>query len=92
MQSCPTIACSFPIHSEMPSEREGGQTVKPGGMHGYLPDLADMNATFLIEGVKISRGRSLGQIDMRDIAPTPAAILGICLPAAEGRNLLEEGK
>jgi hypothetical protein len=35
-------------------------------MHGYLPDLAEMNSTFLIAGPGILAGRSLGSIDMRD--------------------------
>jgi len=60
------------------------------GMHGYLPELADMNSTFLIAGPGISAGRSLGGIDMRDIAPTLAAILGVRLAQAEGHNVLAD--
>lgn len=58
------------------------------GMHGYLPDLADMDSTFLIAGPGIPVGRSLGAIDMRDIAPTLATILGIRLAEAEGHDVL----
>jgi predicted AlkP superfamily pyrophosphatase or phosphodiesterase len=58
------------------------------GMHGYLPDLADMDSTFLIAGPGIPAGRSLGPIDMRDIAPTLATILGIRLAEAEGHDVL----
>jgi hypothetical protein len=32
----------------------------------------------------------LGRIDMRDIAPTLAAVLGLSLPSAEGRTLMEK--
>ena len=58
------------------------------GMHGYLSDLADMRASFFVAGQGIPVGRSLGEIDMRDVAPTLAAILGVQL-RAEGRDLLQ---
>ena len=61
---------------------------EPGGTHGYLPAPPDMEASFFIAGDGIPAGRSLGQIDMRDVAPTLAARLGVTLPRAEGRNLL----
>lgn len=59
-----------------------------GGTHGYLPTVADMDAAFFIAGPGIARGRSLGRIDMRDVAPTLASILSIELPRAEGRDVL----
>jgi predicted AlkP superfamily pyrophosphatase or phosphodiesterase len=52
------------------------------GMHGYLPDRPEMRASFFIMGPGIARGKQLGVIDMRQIAPTLAAILGVQLPAA----------
>jgi predicted AlkP superfamily pyrophosphatase or phosphodiesterase len=52
------------------------------GMHGYLPDRPEMRAAFFIMGAGITRGKQLGVIDMRQIAPTLAAILGVPLPAA----------
>jgi hypothetical protein len=58
------------------------------GDHGFLPDNREMDATFLITGPGIPAGRDLGRIDMRDIAPTLAAVLHLSLPAAEGRDLL----
>jgi predicted AlkP superfamily pyrophosphatase or phosphodiesterase len=61
---------------------------EPGGTHGYLPGPRDMEASFFIAGEGIPSGRSLGRIDMRDIAPTLAAKLGVTLPRAQGRNLL----
>jgi predicted AlkP superfamily pyrophosphatase or phosphodiesterase len=51
-------------------------------MHGYLPDRPEMRAAFFIMGAGITRGKQLGVIDMRQIAPTLAAILGVPLPAA----------
>ena len=42
-----------------------------------------MRSTFLVMGKRIAGGRALGEIDMRAIAPTLAAILGVPLPDAE---------
>ena len=58
------------------------------GMHGYWPDVPDMNSSFFILGSNIPAARSLGQIDMLSIAPTLAQILGVRLPAAESKPLL----
>lgn len=57
------------------------------GTHGYLADRREMNAAFFITGPGIDRRESLGEIDMRDIAPTLAALLHIELPTAEGHDL-----
>ncbi len=65
------------------------RTTSAGGTHGYLPEMKEMDASFFLVGEGIPRGLNLGRIDMRDIAPTLAAILGLSLPAAEGKNLLE---
>jgi predicted AlkP superfamily pyrophosphatase or phosphodiesterase len=58
------------------------------GMHGYWPDVPDMNSSFFIVGPGIPAGHSLGAIDMRSIAPTLAAILGVSLPDAEAKPVL----
>ncbi len=47
-----------------------------------------MDATFLVAGPGVPRGQRLGRVDMRDIAPTLGALLGVSLPDAEGRDLL----
>ena len=60
----------------------------PEGEHGYLPEVREMDASFFIAGPGIPAGRDLGRIDMRDMAPTFAALLGLRLPDAEGRNVL----
>lgn len=59
-----------------------------GGMHGHLPDLPDMRAAFFLVGPGVPAGRSLGLIDMRDIATTLAHRLDLSLPSAEGQVLL----
>jgi predicted AlkP superfamily pyrophosphatase or phosphodiesterase len=56
------------------------------GTHGYFPDHPEMRATFIASGPGLAP-RSLGEIDMRDIAPTVAKLLGVSLPTAQGRPL-----
>jgi hypothetical protein len=49
-----------------------------------------MRASFFLEGSGISAGRNLGRIDMRDVVPTVAHLLGTDLPTDLGENLLGE--
>jgi predicted AlkP superfamily pyrophosphatase or phosphodiesterase len=58
-------------------------TPKYKGNHGYFPAAKNLRSTFMIMGKGIARGRSLGEIDMRAIAPTLAKILKVPLPDAE---------
>jgi predicted AlkP superfamily pyrophosphatase or phosphodiesterase len=53
------------------------------GMHGYFPAAETMRSTFLIAGPGVTAGRDLGEIDMREIAPTLARRLGVPLADAE---------
>ena len=53
------------------------------GTHGYLPEHPEMRASFFIVGPHITAGHSLGEIDMRRIAPTLAGILHLHLRDAE---------
>jgi predicted AlkP superfamily pyrophosphatase or phosphodiesterase len=53
------------------------------GTHGYLAADPAMQSTFMVMGRGIPRGRDLGVIDMRAIAPTLARILGARLEAAD---------
>lgn len=58
------------------------------GMHGYLPERPEMRSSFFIVGPHIARARSLGDIDMREIAPTIASILHVHLAGAELKPLV----
>ncbi len=58
-----------------------------GGSHGYLPENPDMDAAFFIVGRNITKGKAIERIDMRDIAPTLAKIMGLSLPTAEGKTI-----
>jgi hypothetical protein len=60
-----------------------GELLRPGvskGTHGYLPSRPEMHASLFIRGPNIEAGRDIGIIDMRQIAPTLAGILGVRLP------------
>lgn len=60
----------------------------PAGTHGLLRELHEMDSAFFITGPGVPKRRKLDRIDMRDIAPTLARILGVSLPEAEGHDLL----
>ncbi|MEI6642348.1 MAG: ectonucleotide pyrophosphatase/phosphodiesterase [Novosphingobium sp.] len=53
------------------------------GMHGYFPAAPEMRSTFMVMGKGVAKARSLGEIDMRAIAPTLANVMGAALPGAE---------
>jgi predicted AlkP superfamily pyrophosphatase or phosphodiesterase len=57
------------------------------GTHGYFPTHPEMRATFILAGPGIAKHGSLGEIDMRDIAPTLAAVMKVKLPDADGKPL-----
>ena len=57
------------------------------GTHGYLPSFPEMHSSFFAMGEGIARGRDLGIIDMRQIAPTVAWILRVNLPDAKQAKL-----
>jgi hypothetical protein len=47
------------------------------GTHGYFPDKPFMRSSFMMMGKGIQKGRNLGEIDMRAIAPNPCQCHGI---------------
>ncbi len=53
------------------------------GTHGYFPTTPLMRSSFMMMGKGIAKGRNLGEIDMRNIAPTLAKIMRVPLPDAE---------
>jgi predicted AlkP superfamily pyrophosphatase or phosphodiesterase len=80
-----TYLVAFKIGYEMAYATSLPLVTKPSnlGMHGYLPDRPEMRSSFFIVGPSISRGHSIGEIDMRQIAPTIAGILHVRLGGAE---------
>lgn len=57
--------------------------------HGYSPDKDDYRCNLVISGDKVKSDYHLGEIQMVDIAPTMAKILGIDLNPCDGRSLDE---
>ncbi len=56
---------------------------KSKGTHGWFPAAPEMRASFMIMGPGVPKGRALGEIDQRAIAPTLAGIMGAKLSDAE---------
>jgi len=76
----PGFYAAASLNGEVVSEFPSGH-----GGHGFSPEYPEMHAAFFIVGAGIARGRDLGAIDMRQIAPTLAQILGVSL--STGRNV-----
>ncbi|MBU4438369.1 MAG: alkaline phosphatase family protein [Firmicutes bacterium] len=57
--------------------------------HGYSPDKPDYQCIFVASGAAIKNNFQLGEIQMVDIAPTMADILGIDFYDCDGRPLKE---
>jgi predicted AlkP superfamily pyrophosphatase or phosphodiesterase len=57
------------------------------GGHGFSPEYPEMRASFFMAGSGIARARNLGVIDMRQIAPTVARLLGVRLPSSRAAPL-----
>jgi len=76
---------AFRLGYEFGDAYDGPVVSKPSnlGTHGYLAEHAEMRASFFIVGPHIAAGHSLGEIDMRRIAPTLAGILQVHLKDAE---------
>lgn len=81
--------------SMKPGWRTGGDVDTPlltktkvGGTHGELPDVPELRASFFLIGPGVPAGKDLGVIDMRNIAPTLAHVVGLELPTADGKNML----
>jgi predicted AlkP superfamily pyrophosphatase or phosphodiesterase len=64
-------------------------TAIPGnkGSHGFSPEYPEMHASFFAVGTGIGQDRNLGLIDIRQIAPTLAGILGVPMPTAKAAPL-----
>jgi predicted AlkP superfamily pyrophosphatase or phosphodiesterase len=57
------------------------------GTHGYFPTHPELHATLIVSGPSIAKRGSLGEVDMRDIAPTLAKVMKVSLPDADGKPL-----
>jgi len=57
--------------------------------HGHAPTIPKLAAAFIMAGAGIREGVSIDSVSMLDLAPTVASLVGVDLPAAEGRPLAE---
>ncbi|MDQ0194226.1 alkaline phosphatase family protein [Paenibacillus wynnii] len=55
--------------------------------HGYSPEKSDYRCNLVVSGDKIKKDYNIGDIEMVDIAPTMAKILGIEFNPCDGRAL-----
>lgn len=55
---------------------------KTTGAHGYRNTHPEMHSSFFVMGPGVKAGRNLGRIDIRQIAPTLAQVLGVSMPSA----------
>jgi hypothetical protein len=53
------------------------------GTHGYAPTHPEMRASLFMAGPGIRKGASLGEIEVRSLAPTLAKLLGLKFPTAD---------
>lgn len=61
---------------------------KTTGTHGYRNTHPEMSAAFLVVGPGVEAGKSLGRIDIRQVAPTLARQLDVSLPTATHEPLM----
>lgn len=57
--------------------------------HGYLPDKPDYKCVFFAFGSGIKQGSEIGDIQMVDIAPTMAEILGLEMKNVDGKVITD---
>lgn len=59
------------------------------GQHGYLPSAPAMKTGFIATGAGIQEQVVIEEMELIDVAPTVAALLGIRMPFTDGRVLRE---
>ena len=58
--------------------------------HGYSEVFPEMRAAFFLEGANIPKNNDISGMELVDIAPTLAGIMGFSMPEAEGRDILAD--
>jgi predicted AlkP superfamily pyrophosphatase or phosphodiesterase len=64
-----------------------GTVIRPGkgGAHGYFPDFQEIRTGFVATGPGITKGGIISLMNVRDIAPSVAKMLGLDLKMHDGR-------
>jgi predicted AlkP superfamily pyrophosphatase or phosphodiesterase len=84
------VLCARPGFSFVLLPPSGSVLVDPGvfrGMHGHCPDEPMMDAVFIASGHGVRAAGNIGPMDMEDVAPTIATLMGLSLPKATGRDV-----
>lgn len=58
--------------------------------HGYDENYVEMRASFFIRGKGIDKAKDIVALDLIDVAPTLAEIMGFSMPDAQGSSILEK--
>jgi predicted AlkP superfamily pyrophosphatase or phosphodiesterase len=66
-----------------------GETAGPKGTHGFLPSRPSMSTGFIAAGAGVRSGVALERVELVDVAPTAARLLGVTMANVEGRVLTE---
>jgi arylsulfatase A-like enzyme len=62
---------------------------RPSHYHGYLPEHPRMHGALVLAGRGVRAGHRFGVVEILDVAPTVARLLGLQMPDVEGRVLRE---
>ena len=64
-----------------------GEAIKEGhgGTHGYFPDFHEIQTGFIAHGPGIQKGKVIAEMNLRDISPVVAKLLGLSFPSAKGK-------
>lgn len=70
-----------------------GEAVKPGkgGAHGHFPDTRNIRTGLVMHGPGVKKGTVVEEMDLKDMSPIIARLLGLSMPPMEGKipkNLL----
>lgn len=70
-------------------DKDSGSLLTPtkAGAHGYFPDIPEIQTGFIAIGPGIEKGQLVEEVNLEDIAPTAAAMLGIKFNAPDGKVL-----
>jgi predicted AlkP superfamily pyrophosphatase or phosphodiesterase len=82
--------CAVPGNSlvYVPSRKDALTNASPSirGAHGYCPDEKNMDAVFIASGARVNAGGRIPRIDMVDVGPTIAEIIGVSINGATGHS------
>ena len=79
----------YAFKNDAGGEAVTGPAVNYGGSHGFLNSDPELDGIFIASGRGIKKAVVLDRMANLDVAPTMAKLMGLQLPQAEGRVLIE---